>query len=337
MYGYSLFGLRVLATRRLPGLPPSPSARGTDVRIDLGALPPGLDEHAPGPDTPVYVSPDRDDAGHPVLTVSRLAGGESFRLRYADGIEFVLDRAGTTIWANWPDPWTLDDVATYLLGSVMAFVLRLRGVTCLHASAVAVDGEAVALVGPAGAGKSTLAAALANRGHAVIADDVVALSHRDGRFFLQPGTPRIRLWPESVAALYGSPDALPRLTPTWDKRFLDVTQHGHRFERQPLPLAAIYCLAERRVDPATPHVEPLSPAASFVTLIANTHANHLLDDAMRAQEFECLGLVVASVPIRWLIPHEDPALLSTLCDVVLDDARAARFATAAESEAARHV
>ncbi len=36
-----------------------------------------------------------------------------------------------------------------LLGLILGFVLRLRGVTCLHASAIAVRDRAIALLGPA--------------------------------------------------------------------------------------------------------------------------------------------------------------------------------------------
>ena len=49
------------------------------------------------------------------------------------------------------------------LGPVFAFVLRLRGAVTFHASAVRI-GDAVAFLGPQGAGKSTTAAALALRG-----------------------------------------------------------------------------------------------------------------------------------------------------------------------------
>jgi hypothetical protein len=321
MYGYSLFGLRVLATQPLPGVAALGNSGAPDVEVQVGTLPPWLEHHASTSQEFLYVSPYQDEAGHPLLTVAELDGGGFFWLRYGDGIEFVVDRPGTEIWTSWPEPWTLDDVATYLLGPVLAFTLRLRGITCLHASALAAGDRAIALVGPAGVGKSTLAATFAKRGHPVISDDVVALNRQDGRFFVQPGAPCIRLWPESVLALYGSIEALPRLTPTWEKRLLDLTQNGCRFQHQPLPLVAIYLLAERSSDAGMPRVEGLSSAAGLMALVANTHANHLLDKTMRAQEFECLGLLVGSVPIRRVIPHEDPALLSRLGDVILDDAQ----------------
>src|SRR5690349_20774404 len=82
----------------------------------------------------LYASAETNAAGRPLLTVARVRGGTFFWLRYADGTEFVVDREGAGVWMRWPPPWTLDDVATYLLGPVLGFVLRLRGTTCLHAS-----------------------------------------------------------------------------------------------------------------------------------------------------------------------------------------------------------
>jgi hypothetical protein len=317
-HAYTVFGLRVAASGVLPGLRAGSTVADPDLVVELQAAAPlprgeGLERE------PIYRSPDVDDAGRPMAVVERLDAGRLFRFRYADGIEFVVDGGGRHIWAAWPEPWTVDDVATYLLGSVMAFALRRRGITCLHASAVAIDERAVAFIGPAGAGKSTLAATLATRGYAVVSDDVVALGGAHGEPVAQPGPSRIRLWPESVQALYGSPDALPRLTPTWDKRFLDATQDGCRFQERPLPLAAVYVLDERRAHPALPRLELLSAAAGLMALVANTQASHLLDARTRAQEFHCLGRIAASLRVCRVTPSEPIAGLSALCDVVIED------------------
>jgi hypothetical protein len=76
----------------------------------------------------------------------------------------------------------------YLIGQVLPFVSTLRGLEPLHASAVAVDGAAVAIVGPSGGGKSSLAAELASRGAAIVADDVLALEVSEEDVVAHPGT-----------------------------------------------------------------------------------------------------------------------------------------------------
>ena len=125
---------------------------------------------------------------------------------------------------------------------VIAFALRLRGVTCLHASSIAVGGHAIGLLGQPGAGKSTTAAAFARLGYSILSDDVAVLDYRGDRFLVPPGYPRNNLWPDSVRALFGSEDALPKITATWGKRYLPLDQNGHRFQESPLPLGAIYML-----------------------------------------------------------------------------------------------
>jgi hypothetical protein len=95
-------------------------------------------------------------------------------------------------------------------------VLRLRGVICLHASAVNINDRSVIFVGSEGAGKSTMAAAFARQGFFVLSDDIVALSEYGREFRALPACPRVNLWPDSVEILYGSREALPRITAGWE-------------------------------------------------------------------------------------------------------------------------
>jgi hypothetical protein len=266
-----------------------------------------------------YVSAYQDKNGTPSLKISRLKDGAYFHLKYCDGTQFVVDHQGTQIWATWSSELTLEDTATYLLGPVLGFVLRLRGITCLHASAIAVGGLAIALVGPAGVGKSTTAAAFARQGYPVLAEDIVALIDTQRYLSVQPGYPQVRLWPDSVKALYNSDNALPRLTPTWDKRYLDLTAPGYRFQQQPLPLAAVYMLGERSYDPIAPCIGKLPPRAALMGLIVNTYVNYLLDKAMRAQDFHLLARLVSHVPVTQVTPSAHPMKLLALCSTILDD------------------
>jgi hypothetical protein len=253
------------------------------------------------------------------LIIWKIDAGEGFKLCYSDGTEFMVDRLGTSVSATWPAKATVDDTATYLLGPVMGFVLLLRGLHSLHASAVAVGDQAVALVGPAGAGKSTTAAALAGHGYRVLSEDVVALVPASGGFYVQPSYPCIRLWPESVEALFGAADALPLLTPNWDKRYLDLGTGIHRFQQDPLHLAAIYVIGDRSNDPMTPRVEPMSPSAALIALTGNAYVPFLKDKAARAREFELVRHVTSSLPVRRVIPHTDPGRIAGLCEVILND------------------
>jgi len=315
-YGCSIYGLDVLANRPIPTVPHS-TITTADVRVSFGALPQWFALLEPHEIETIYITDYGDDCGKPALIFSRLRGGKFYRFSYADETEFVVDQTGREIWTTWPAPLTLEDNATYLLGPVMGFVLLLRGLVCLHASSVVIDGQAIALIGPAGAGKSTTAAAFVTRGFSILAEDVVTLDDRGDSFFVRPAYPCIRLWPASAASLFGSRSALPPLTPNWDKRYLDLRQHSGRFETESRPLAAIFLLSERRDDPRAPLVEAMERAEALLSLIANTYATKLMDKQMRAREFELLSSLLTKVPVMRVTPHANPDRISELCDSIL--------------------
>jgi hypothetical protein len=260
-------------------------------------------------------------ANDPNLLVDVLAGGDYFAFFYSDGVRFVVARSGREVWADWPETYTLEDACTYLKGPVMGYVLRLRGVVSLHASAVAIGEQAIALVGSAGAGKSTTAAAFAQRGLPVIADDVVALAEEAGTFLVQSGYPRVNLWPDSVRALFGSEEALPRITPNWDKRFLSLGENGFGFAAKPLPLRAIYLLGTREESLTAPVTIQVAGSQALAVLAANTYVNYLLDRNMRSVEFDLLSRLAATTPIRRVRPLTDPSAVSELCEAISADAK----------------
>jgi hypothetical protein len=318
-YPYSVFGLALLSNLPIPGLTKDTAQFLTcPVQLRMNVSPYTLNQIPAEPETLAFQSAFLDASGEPILRIWNVAGKAFLRLAYHDGMQFWLDRQGNNVWCLWPDALSIDDASTYLLGPVLGLLLRLRGVTCLHASAVSIGGRAVAFVGAAGAGKSTTAAALARRGYSVLSDDIVALSEQGGTFSVMPAYPYLSLWPESVDMLFGSPDALPRFTGSWDKRFLAGGSGGVRFEESPLQLGAIYLLGERSSNPA-PRVEAVAPQAALISLVANTYATNTLDSQMRAMEFAVLGRLVSTVPIRRIFAHEDPLRIDDLCRLVSAD------------------
>jgi hypothetical protein len=168
----------------------------------------------------------------------------------------------------------------------------------------------------------TSAAAFARLGLEVLTDDVLALRDGGTSFDVQPGLPRVLLWPDSVTALFGDPEALPRVVSTWDKRYLDLTQPGYRFARQAAPLGAIYVLGERLPAGASPEITELEGASALVRLIANTYANDFLDARLRASELEVLGRLVGRVPVRLLRAPDDRRAVPRVCETVVADFRA---------------
>ena len=309
-----VYGLRLAANIALPGLFPAFDSEACHVQLrlkDWTTFPSTFPELLEDFYCSSHGSPDVREN----LRVLVLPGEQYFGFFYADGTRLAVDRRGSEVWVDWPENYT------YLLGPVMGFVLRLRGIVCLHASAVAVGGKAIALVGFPGAGKSTTAAAFACAGFPVVSDDVVALADKGAQLFVQPGYPRVNLWPDSVRTLFGSEDALPHITPTWEKRYLPLGQNGHHFAASPLPLGAIYILDSRESSLTAPIIEGVPGKEAFMALVANTYVNYLLDRDMRRTEFDVLGRVVSEVPVRRVCPLAEPSAVFTLCEVIAADTK----------------
>lgn len=314
---YNVFGLLLRSNLRIPGLAPEhASTKPPEVEIHLGTPPGAIEENRRGLEELVYTSSYAADSGEPALRVWKIENGAFLRLDYFDGAQFWLDSEGREVWAVWSAALSLEDVATYLLGPVLGLLLRLRGVPCLHASAVVFGDFAVALAGSEGAGKSTTAAALASRGHAVVSDDIVALAEREGSFFVLPAYPYLSLWPDAVEIVYGANKKLPSFSPNYNKRQLLLKENNLRFQEKPLPLGAVFLLGQRDADATAPFVETLPAREVLVALVANSYATNLLDRNMRAREFESLGRLATTIPIWRLRPNKDSSQLGRLCDMI---------------------
>lgn len=339
---HTSFGLTFHSNLPLPGVPRASKSSGAsgnssqtlcDVRLHLGMAPAHSSLSTHQHEELTYTSSYLDDKNQPVLHIWQALDRSFLRLAYADGTQFWIDQQRVNIWSTWPEKLSLENTFSYLLGPVFGLLLRLRGITCLHASAVAFDDWCAVFVGAEGAGKSTTAAAFAAEGQPVLSDDVVALGwgspaaaksapgfdiSRTSLFHVWPAYPHICLWPDSAEMVPGLPENLPRLAPDWDKRRLALGADGILYAPRPLPLAAIYIFVERRADRA-PAIEPCLPKTALLSLVANTYANNVLSPELRAQEFSLLDRLVASVPTRILTPHGDPARLVEMCSLIRQD------------------
>ena len=303
IFHYHLYGLNVQSDLALPDLRPqtAPWNHNSPVKFFLHdaithwPIEIGADESS------LIYDPTQDGAMYTVR-IEYFHAARCYRFVYPDGVAFALDEDGTNVWGSWPPQLSLAYATVYLLGPVFAFVLRLRGFIALHASAAVVRGNAVAFVGPGGAGKSTIAGALARGNYPILGDDIAVLEEIAGEFCLRPAYPHLRLWPDSSAILFGAKDALPKLVPSseWDKRFLDLNQPGFRFQTEPAPLQCIFLLEDYSPEVQVARIDEITPGDAFRRLLAYTYVSYGLTTTMRAREFHELGRLVHKVAIKRL-------------------------------------
>lgn len=105
-----------------------------------------------------------------------------------------------------------DELRLFLLGSGLAAIMMQRGSLVLHANAIVPrPGEtAIACIGASGAGKSTMAVAMMQRGHRCLADDVCPVGERG---LMRPGLARAKLWDDAARRLGIDTATLSRVRP----------------------------------------------------------------------------------------------------------------------------
>ena len=320
---YRAYGLRCVSNVPIPGFSPEPlNFRPTDLRCWINSQEPDwVFEARTLPSHLCYGEPPVEGSTTSGCTLTSFGSDKFFELAYGDGVRFVVDGTGTRLSAVGPPSLSVDDLATYLRGPVMGFVLRRRGIIPLHAAAASIGAQAILFCGATESGKSTTAAALALSGVPILSDDIAALLDEDGRFHVEPGYPWICLWPDAVHNLLGKSDALPQLTAAWEKRFLPLGSGS--FEPVGRPLSVIYLLSQRTNEPSAPRIEAISAREAVLELVQNTYMNWLLDRRQRAAELDFLSRLAPNVSVRRLIPHADPARIDQLCDLIVRDSEAA--------------
>lgn len=307
---YRLYHLHLYSDLVFPELA---SVSSADVDVQFGLAPqwpyPNDDEFEF-----VYES-DSYFKDQPLCQVLR--GESAYLMRYADTGDFVIPRNGKEI-VCYPIPDTTeDDIRACVLGPVFALYFHLQETQVLHASAIVIDGQAVAFVDWCGGGKSTLAAAFVQQGYSLLTDDVLVLREMDGVHWSTPGYPVLRLWPEVVARLFGSPDKFARLLPRLEKRCVPV---GDAFYAAPCPLGAI-CLLDEHLVHDEGKIQPtaVNPREAVIELVRNTYGARWLESDMWANQFDHYCHLASNVPMRRVSFQRELSRLPAVRAAILDD------------------
>lgn len=101
-------------------------------------------------------------------------------------------------------------------------------------------------------------------------------------------------------------------------------------------LSAVYVLDSRKSRSSACLIETMAPSPAMMALVTNTYVNYLLDSDMRRHDFDVLGRVVASVPIRSVNPPDDPSRLREICRTIAANAKGLLTITSASAVPGRY-
>ena len=181
----------------------------------------------------------------------------------------------------------LPAITARLSGQVLGLFLRRKGDLVLHANVVARRGEAVALVGPTGAGKTTVTRALLDAGYSFMSDDLcVARRAGDGWY------------------VFGGPAALK--VRSGDGKVIQKVEPGLRKAR----LQRIVVLRAQ----APVAMARANGAGALLELVRHAHVPRSLDETgLAGQHFDQCGALCRSVPLYVLDRGDGPRDLAAAC------------------------
>lgn len=288
IHHYRAHGLRIRSEVELP-LPPDPSPPPSPDLV----LRRGCDREVVGGD-PTGRPLARLDNGSGTTFYTFARDAASTTLRFPGLCEFVGDPGLTDLTVHLHPGVDVGFLPVLAAGTVLAVHLKLRGELVLHASAVKVDGRALAFVGASGMGKSTLAALLCTAGAQLVSDDVlrVGLPGADaGAPLAYPGSAEGRL--REGARSLADDAGWAAVRATADGR-LAVRSRTHL--TRALPLAAcVVPIRSRSVGQVSLRRYPA--ALALQALIRFPRVLGWVEPVTCGREFQALGELVEQVPV----------------------------------------
>jgi hypothetical protein len=283
------FGIAIEGDFDAPGLPPATEPlAGPATRVEV-VRPDEIDSRWDSSAATRLLEERFDDAEEPARSIDHVPGA-GYRL-YARhfGLALVSDDGRRILCAPPEDePWSWQ---RFLVGRILPWAAVLCGREIFHASAVAADGRAIALVGVSGAGKSSLAAHLVLGGAEFLTDDVLAVDNADaGMPRAHPGVGILCMRHAEHAAMpAGRWDALGSVLGDSGKLYVEVPRAP-----SPRPLGAMYFVT--RVASAQPPITPVDEPL-FGLLVGSTFNESLQSPRRLRQQFELCADIAEHVPL----------------------------------------
>lgn len=205
-----------------------------------------------------------------------------------------------------------DSIRVFLLGSALGALLFQRGCLVMHGSAIRIDGRCMICLGRSGAGKSVLAAGFMQRGHRVLADDVVPVTPEHS---IVPGFPRIKLWQDAAAKLSIDTSHLRRVFPKVQKFEYPVEQYSGQ---EPLPVRWVYILESAGSGETI--IEPIQGMARFQPLFNNTYRVEFLEGmSLGPAHIRLCGQLAGRIRMARITRPDTEFDIDTLINHILQD------------------
>lgn len=209
-----------------------------------------------------------------------------------------------------------DALRLFVLGAGLGVLLHQRGLLVLHASGVAINDGVIGFIGAKGWGKSTTAATLHQRGHALISDELLVVRFDDqGQPWVIPGSPQIKLWGDALVGTGGHPDSGVRVRSGVDK----FSVHAAGIASNELPFRGLYLLDAGE----KPSIQPTSPSEAFMGIVPHLYVYRFGTSFLQAtgmdHPFKQLNRLLKKITVKRLLRRRDLSLLPQIAQQIEHD------------------
>lgn len=302
---YNLYGLRVHSKIALPAPIAASDRPPYDLQVDWGERKATSDDAPAGEILAQFVL--HDGRGYTLVDT-----GSGYALCFHQTGECWIDYDLRSVRVHLSPAIHPDIAGLLVVGNVMACVLTLVGESVLHASAVEIDGAAIAFLGSSGMGKSSLAALLCANGARFITDDLLRLQANGGNWRCFPGAGQLRLRKDAAVLL----DFFPTM--------LEATPDGRvavKMDAGPsMPLLRAVVIPHLSRNCHTLKLEQIPQSRALLYLMAYPRIQESAQRKPLQRRLDFLGRIAASVPVHkaeipWGLPlhRELAASLIQLC------------------------
>lgn len=219
---------------------------------------------------------------------------DGYVLRFTGTCDFEIDRDLRHVTTRVVDGADMDRVSVLAAGTMLSFLLTMRGEAVLHASAVQLGDAALAFVGRSGMGKSTMATLMCADGAALVTDDVLRLDLSGSQPWCYLGATELRLR-KAASELADRFENRPASRLTGDERdalrMREATRDGLRLGAIVIPVP------DHLSHDREPEIVQLSPKQALLYLLQFPRIVGWEDGAVLARHLEETSRVVESVPV----------------------------------------
>mgnify|MGYP001555497251 CR=1 FL=1 len=231
------------------------------------------------------------------ITLSAGRYKSNYWLRFPQLVDFEINPDEQTITAYRHICTSDATVRHLLLDQVIPRMLGQLGKFILHAGAVTmVNGKTVAFIGQSGWGKSTLVSSFLRQGAKLITDDCLMIEQGNGYVLAIPNYYGIRLFEDSIKAIFGEQKNTEDVAHYSSKRRLIMSDSSKAKVAAPLQLDAIFFLCDPRADskPEEVRITTSGGMDAIMTLLAQTFVLDVTDTSLMARQFKNCGKIFDS-------------------------------------------